>query len=110
MCRPLKRLTGTSAAGERYKQRREDRARDRRREDEMAAEQRETKHAIKLERRKRELNRVQTKNRNSSDVAEIVSEQPNRPKKSWIPFKRTRADTPTVSLPSGVLYSTNSNY
>ena len=111
VCRPLKRLSGTSAAGERYKQRREDRSRDRRREDEMAAEQRETKHAIKMERRKRDLNRLQTRNQELGlDSTVIVSEQPSRPKRSWIPFKRPRSTTPPVSVARLPLIYTSTAY
>ena len=96
VCRPLKNITGTSAAGERYKQRLEERARDRRRDAEMAAEDREQKHAIKLERRKRELSRLQTQNAATSSV-EVVDEQPTKPRKSWKPFKQfARRDVPVM--------------
>ena len=98
-CRPLKSATGSSAASERYKQRLEERARDRRREAEMAAEDREQKHAIKLERRKRELHRLQTRNADLASV-EVIDEQPTKPRKSWRPFKQfSRRDT-TVNFNS----------
>jgi hypothetical protein len=96
VCRPLKNVTGSSAAGERYKQRQEERARDRRREAEMVAEDREQKHAIKLERRKRELSRLRTQNAATSSV-EVIDEQPIQPRKSWKPFKQfARRDVPVI--------------
>ena len=90
MCRPIKKLTGESAADIRYKQRKEERAAERRREDEMAAEEKAAKHAIRIEKQRLQLARLKATSVTADDISTIC-EQPKRtkPRKKlgWTPFK-----------------------